>query len=146
MELLGIIIGTILFLLVIAPAQLGLILFAALIRRYVLRGASLPGALAMAHAVIVLCCLALHPTGIFSPSVPIDDDVYIPYLFVPGMHIAWIGGNVANVFGPKLQTMMSYHAAWMVCIVFIPGIVCLLLGTLQWYGIGMLWRWRHPNR
>lgn len=137
-------IGDFLIVLMIGAAQVVVIWLASLVRRYVLRTVSLAGALAISHAAIVLGCMALYPTDIFCPPGPYDD-VYYSYMFVPGLHIAWLGENVAFAFWPKLQTMMSFHAASLLCIVVIPGFVCLVLGTLQWYLIGLLWRWKHPN-
>jgi hypothetical protein len=135
--------GFLLFVVIFVVAQAIIVWLASLVRRRVFRDISLAGALAISHAAIVLGCAALYPTGFFTPLGA--DDIYGSYLFVPGAHILWLGQKVALALWPKLQTMMSYHSASLICIVAIPGVVCLVLGTLQWYLIGLLWRSKYAN-
>lgn len=81
--------------------------------------------------------MALYPTEIFVPAIPYDD-VYLIYLLFPGFHIYIIAGQLSNQLFPWLLTKMSSHAASVLCIVFIPGIIGIILGGLQWYFIGKL--------
>ena len=96
-----------------------------------------PWLLVIIHTVILGVCIALYPTGAFFADIPYDDG-YIAYLFVPGPYVYWLGVQAAHLLWPWLQTEMSFHAASIVCIVYIPGLVGLLVGTVQWYVIGYL--------
>ena len=126
---------TILFLIGAAPiVGFGLLLH----RRKFVSRLSFPWVLAALHTAILSVCVALYPTGIFLPDSPFYDDVYIAYLFFPGIFVYCISGAAAVLLSPWLQTVMSYHAASLMCIVFIPGIVGLVLGAAQWYFIGCL--------
>ncbi len=119
---------------------LAVIGFAAFLRRYLPR-LSLPVSFSLSHSVLVLLCIGLYPTDIFFPSIPFDD-VYISYLIIPGLHIYWLATQVLPLVDPYLMTKFSFHTASLISIVFIPGLICLFLGGIQWYFIGGLWQRR----
>ena len=99
------------------------------------RRLTLPVKLVVIHTLIILVAMALYPTDIFIPNAPYDD-VYSIYVFVPGIHIYMIGVQLSHQLFPWLLTKMSHYAASVFCIVFIPGVVGILVGGLQWYLIG----------
>jgi hypothetical protein len=106
---------------------------AALFRRL-----SLPGRLAAIHTLIILAAMALYPAGLFIPDPPYDD-VYLIYVVVPGIHILWIGMYLSHSLFPLLSTLpVSRRAASILCVVFIPGLVGIVVGGLQWYFIGKI--------
>ncbi len=98
---------------------------------------SLPIKLVVIHTTIIFVAIALYPTGIFIPKTPYDD-VYIIYLLVPGIHIFMIGVTLSQQLWPWLLTKMSHYTASVICIVFIPGIVGIIVGGLQWFVIGKI--------
>lgn len=118
------------------------------LRRWILRRASLPVALAVSHALIVIVSIALYRVDIFWAGPPVDD-VYVPFAFVPGfpVHLLgyMLGGWVDHAFRSDLLTMMSFNTFSILTLVIIPGVVCLLLGTLQWYLLGRLWLRLRPK-
>lgn len=101
------------------------------------RRLSLPGRLAAIHASIIAAAMALFPAGLFIPAAPYDD-VYLIYIFVPGIHIFWIGIYLSHSLFPWLRAIMSPSAASILCIIFIPGLVGIIVGGLQWYFIGKI--------
>lgn len=99
---------------------------------------SLPGRLAAIHTLIVTAAMALYPTGLFIADAPYDD-VYLIYVLVPGIHILVIGMQVSQQLFPLLSALLlSRRAASILCIVFIPGLVGIIIGGLQWYFIGKI--------
>ena len=95
-------------------------------------------ALALAHAVIVVLCMAMYKTDIFCPPGPFDD-VYASYLFVPGIHIYWlIQAFLSAPFWQRWLHGLPFHTASLLEIVFIPGVVGALVGSVQWYLLGSL--------
>jgi hypothetical protein len=124
------------------------ICFGLLLRRWVLHRVSLAAALAISHAVIVATFMALYRVPFFWPGP--DGDVYIPFMLVPGIHIyfpaCWLGRHVDLAFRSGLLERMSFHSASVLVLLIIPGIVCFLVGTLQWYLLGRLWLWLRPNK
>jgi hypothetical protein len=121
------------------------IFFGQVLRRWVLRRVSLAASLAVSHAVIVAVSIAFYPIPIFWGKSPEFDDVYWIFLFVPGMHIYQLGRYIAYAIAHSLEAIMSFHLASLFVLVIIPGIVCLLIGTLQWYLLGRLWQRLRPN-
>jgi len=56
---------------------------------------------------------------------------------VPGFHVYWLGAAPAGqLLFRGLRRDALYDAAWMMGHRIIPGIVCLVLGAVQWYLIG----------
>jgi len=108
-----------------------------LLRFEPLRRVSFPWLLVIVHSAILMVCMALYPTEVFSPDIPFDD-VYTAYYFVPGPCIYLLGFRVAHLLWPWIQTVLSYHTGSIVCMVLIPGVVGLLGGAAQWYVIGWL--------
>ncbi len=104
---------------------------------YLFRRLTLPVKLVVVHTFIILVSMALYPTGIFIPSIPYDN-VYMIYYLVPGIHIYMIGVQISHQLFPWLLTKMSQHSASVLCIVFIPGVVGIFVGGLQWYFIGKM--------
>ncbi len=81
--------------------------------------------------------MALYPTDIFISDAPFDD-VYTIYVFVPGIHIYLVGGQLSLQLFPWLLTKMSHYAASVLCIVFIPGVIGIIIGGFQWFIIGKI--------
>jgi hypothetical protein len=112
-----------------------------MLRWYVIRRASLAAALAVSHAIITAIDIALYLTPIFWSNIHGFDDIYWIFMFIPGVHIYQLGRLIAYSIAPHLDATMSYHSASIMILVIIPGIICLLLGTLQWYLIGRVCQW-----
>ncbi|HEX8248059.1 MAG TPA: hypothetical protein VF599_07800 [Pyrinomonadaceae bacterium] len=104
---------------------------------YLFRALSLPARLAVIHGLIISAAMALYPTGVFIPGMPYDD-VYIIYVLVPGIHILMIAMLLSHQLFPWLLMIMSPRAASVLCVVFIPGLVGIIVGGLQWYFIGKI--------
>ncbi|HEX9959643.1 MAG TPA: hypothetical protein VGB00_01760 [Pyrinomonadaceae bacterium] len=98
---------------------------------------SLPAKLVVIHTLIISAAMASSPAAIFIPAAPYDD-VYIIYMLVPGIHIFMIGIQISLQLFPWLSAIMSPRAASVLCVVFIPGLVGIILGGLQWYFIGKI--------
>jgi hypothetical protein len=101
------------------------------------RRLSLPIKLVVVHTFIILVAMALYPTDIFIPDAPYDD-IYTIYVFVPGIHIYMIGVKLSHQLFPWLLTKMSHYSASVLCIVFIPGVIGIIVGGLQWFVIGKI--------
>jgi hypothetical protein len=113
---------------------------ALLIRRFVLQASRMHAVhFVTSHSLIILTLMALGWEGFLIPP-GFYDDVCWPYLFVPGFHLYWIGGQIAQTFSPSLFKMFSSHEASMIGIVIIPGLTGLILGGLQWYILGYLFQ------
>ena len=104
---------------------------------YLFGALSLPARLASIHTLIILAAMALYPTGIFISEPPYDN-VYTIYVLVPGIHIFMLGLQLSHLLSPWLLMLMSRHAASILCVVFIPGAVGIIVGGLQWYFIGKI--------
>ncbi len=129
--------GVVLFLIGAIPVVgLGTIL-----RRSV--GLSWAWSLAISHAAIVLACVALYPTGIFFPDIPFDD-LYMSYFFVPGLHIYYPATALANGCWDWLRTFLTGPQTSVCCLVFLPGFIGLLAGTIQWFLLG--WAYQQVRR
>lgn len=114
---------------------------AAIIRRLNLT-ISLPIALVLSQATIILCAMALAPTDIFTPNIPLDD-LYVAYFYVPGPHIYVLAYLVSNFASSGVLHTFPYRLASIMGIVVLPGFVGLTIGALQWFLIGLAWkRWR----
>jgi hypothetical protein len=116
-----------------------------LLRKFLFRRMSLAVSLAISNAIIIIVSMALYPTSIFVSDIP-DDDIYLPYYFVPGFLICVLGAGIGDDLGPWLVTKMSNYQAAAMAVAIIPGIVCILLGSLQWCLIGLLSQWLSPNK
>lgn len=123
-----------------------LVVAGAVVIRRIFPMMSLPVALVLSQAAIILSAIALAPTDIFIPNIPFDD-LYVAYFYVPGPHIYvlahLVSGAVWNFASSGLLHALPYHLASIVAIVVLPGIVGLTIGTIQWFLIGLAWqRWR----
>jgi hypothetical protein len=87
------------------------------------------------HTALLSVCVALYPTGIFFSDIPFDD-IYSAYFLLPGFHIMILGQKLSDVLSPFLFSHLSSRWASITGIVFIPGVIGLVLGGLQWYVIG----------
>jgi hypothetical protein len=123
-----------------------LVVAGAVIIRRIVPMMSLPIALVLSQAAIILSAMALAPTDIFIPNIPFDD-LYVAYFYVPGSHIYvlayLVSGVVLNFASSGLHHILSHHLASIVAIVVLPGAVGLIIGTVQWFLLGLAWqRWR----
>jgi len=119
-----------------------MIVAGAVIIRRIVPMMSLPIALVLSQAAIILSAMALAPTDIFIPNIPFDD-LYVAYFYVPGPHIYVLAHWVSGFASSGLLHILPYHLASIVAIVVLPGIVGLTIGTLQWFLLGLAWqRWR----
>src|SRR5262249_43723874 len=63
-------------------------------------------------------------------------DVYVPYCFVPGIHIYWFAAQLAKYgFHPLLTNCTPFWAS-IIVVVIIPGLFGGTAGGIQWYLIG----------
>jgi len=116
-----------------------------LLRRILSRRLSLATALAISCAAIVTVSTALYPTPIFWANAHGFDDVYWIFILVPGVHIYQLGRLIGFAVAPSLEPVTSFHTASIFALVIIPGVIGVLLGSLQWYLIGRLWQKLWPN-
>jgi hypothetical protein len=96
---------------------------------------ALPIAFASSHTALLLLAVALFPTEIFIPNIPFDD-LYTAYFCIPGTHILLIGLSISKASSSFLFAHLPSHWASITGIVFVPGIVGMVLGGLQWYAMG----------
>jgi hypothetical protein len=107
---------------------------------------TLPLALVISHSALLLLCVALYPTGIFTADIPFDD-LYFAYFLFPGTHIDFaVGKFIIEPLTPVAFRLMSPRLASLVGIVFLPGLLGLFLGGLQWYFIGRGVNWLRSRR
>jgi|ERR1700730_11577051 hypothetical protein len=112
---------------------------ARLIRRF--SHLSLTWSLVAAQTLLLLLCVALYPTGIFFAASPADD-LYAGFFLFPGVHLYLLAGKLCleplmdSGFSNWLSQHVSARAANLIGLIFIPALLCAILGALQWYLIG----------
>lgn len=95
-------------------------------------------------ACIVLLTIA-PLVGLLEPEPPFDD-VYFGYFFVSGPAVWFVGVWCGELAGPALLHVFNSRTASVLSIVILPGVVNLILGGLQWYGVMRLFRWIMARR
>jgi hypothetical protein len=73
-------------------------------------------------------------------------DVYFPYMIMPGTHIYFPAAWVGRLVFPQLLSMFSQFTASVISVVILPGMVSLLVGSLQWYLIGRVLDWNETEK
>ena len=106
---------------------------------------SLPLSLVMSHTILLLICVALFPTGIFFDEPPFDD-LYFGYFLFPGVHLYIVAGKIIEPLQPLVGRMSPGYWGAIVYLVILPGLVCAVLGGVQWYLIGKIVEWLREGR
>ena len=96
---------------------------------------SLAFSLVLSHTCLLLICAALFPTGIFFAPPPVDD-LYGGYFLFPGVHLYLLAGKIIEPLQPFVGRIMPDYWGAILDIVILPGLVCAILGGVQWYLIG----------
>ena len=89
------------------------------------------------HGVTVLATVVPSFFGMGGGEFPFDD-IYIPYFVYPGPMLAYVNSQISHLFWPWLQTAAGYHEGSYLCIVAIPALLNILLGSLFWMLAGRL--------
>ncbi len=98
------------------------------------------GLVAFVNCSIITIFMMAYFVGIYAPSPPYDD-VYFPYFLVSGP-IVWLAGmRIGDLLYQPLLRVFSNRISSDICIVIIPGIVNMILGSLQWMAVVAVFRW-----
>ena len=102
---------------------------------------SLPSNLVILHSsLIVLFMFALRNRW-FVTDIPFES-FYAPFFFTSGPVVYF----VAHFLQLRSEQFFPAHASVFLLWDVIPGVVCLILGGIQWWCIGRLWLWFHMRR
>lgn len=105
--------------------------------------------LAVSHTLIMCGWLVYSPFYI-AAELAVESpygDMFVPYLMVPGVHIYYPASEwLARVIFPWLLRYLESFPASVICVIIVPGLVGLVVGSLQWYGIGVAWDWLSGKR
>jgi len=89
------------------------------------------------HTIVMLMLIGLYPTGWFIPDIPFDD-VYIPYYFIPGLHIYFPTAYALHHLFPWLLEHMGHKAASITAVAIMPGFAGIFLVGIQWLIIRLI--------
>ena len=93
-------------------------------------------ALPLSHTAVIIAItiVGIVPTTnrMLVPEFPYED-VFIPYLFVPGVHIYWLFRQFAPSFGYQVSLpFIPQYAANLI----VMGTLFIIVGGIQWVIIG----------
>lgn len=94
--------------------------------------------LVSSHTLLLAGSLVIAPVYIMLVKGSIYGDVYIPYAFVSGVHIYWPAQYLCSWVGSLLRSEYYSYATSVILIVLMPGLICAVVGGLQWYTVGLL--------
>jgi len=84
------------------------------------------------HTGLLIGAGFAHWCGYYRPARPYDD-VCINYLFVSGP-VVWLCALVFTSMAlTSLSTQLMYIPSPVQAVIIVPGIVCAILGGIQWY-------------
>lgn len=91
-----------------------------------------------AHTVLVVFSMICWEMDLFRSGIPFDC-VYTPLFFVSGPFVYTVAHTAQHSIGELLFpccNRVNLSLAWNLT----PGLVCLILGGLQWYYIEKWWK------
>lgn len=95
---------------------------------------------------LTIAALMMMPlAGYLLPEFPYED-VYVWYLLPSGPVVWYLGVVCGNEIGPWLTEWFEIRTASFLAVITIPGLINLLLGGLQWYGVIRLFCWIRARR
>ena len=89
------------------------------------------------HIAAICFAIVLFHLGIIQTQPPFDD-VFVPYFFTSGPICFITAGMLGGRTFPWLTKFLPYRAASLFSIIYIPGLINAVLGSLQWYWIARL--------
>jgi hypothetical protein len=111
-----------------------------------LAGVPLANRLVIFHSVVIFALMLSGPV-LRNHGDPQFDGVYVWYLLVPGPHIYSVAQSVGLDLAP-FTWRLPWPASCYAPVVWIPGLVGLLLGGMQWCLVGWAvsaWRGMRPD-
>lgn len=106
---------------------------------------SLPKRLTIYFTITVLVAFLVHPIEFIFPESlvpsPPFDDIYMPYMIM-GFHIFYFSGSISHyLFSETLFKLFDSRTASYIGIFYLPGIFGLIIGTVQWYFVGIIYEY-----
>jgi hypothetical protein len=96
--------------------------------------------LALSHTLLMGLFLAISPLYMFVTWGSPFADVYLPFTFVPGIHIySPIHTYITEPFFEWRTTTTSSYWGALLCVIAIPGVLGIGIGGVQWWLLGKLW-------
>ncbi len=102
---------------------------------------SLPWTLVLLHSALIVLFMFTLWNRWFLTDIPFDC-FYAPFLLTSGPVVYSIAHYVQHWSENFFSRDASVFLPWDV----VPGIVCLVLGGIQWWCIGRLWLWFRARR
>ena len=102
---------------------------------------SLPAKLVILHSVLIVLFMFTLWKRWFITDIPFED-FYAPFFFTSGPLVYF----VAHYLQLWSEQFFPAHASVFLPWDIVPGVVCLILGGVQWWFIGRLWLWFRARR
>lgn len=102
---------------------------------------SLPWKLIVLHSALIVLFMFTLWKRWFITDIPFDS-FYAPFFFTSGPLVYFVAHFLQLWSEHLLPADASVFLPWDV----IPGVVCLILGGIQWWCIGRLWLWFRTRR
>ncbi len=102
---------------------------------------SLPWKLVVLHSALIALFMFTLWKRWFITDIPFNS-FYAPFFFTSGPLVYFVAHFLQLWSGHLFPADASVFLPWDV----IPGVVCLILGGIQWWGIGRLWLWFRTRR
>jgi len=102
---------------------------------------SLPWKLVVLHSALIVLFMFTLWNRWFVTDVPFDC-FYAPFFFTSGPLVYSIAHYLQHWSEQFFSSDASVFLPWGV----VPGVVCLVLGGIQWWCIGRLWLWFRRRR
>ena len=96
---------------------------------------SWPIRVASLYAVIIILFAMLYFIGVYTPASGIEGELYFPYVFASGPIVWMIAGIISSYIQTCIEWLLEISINPAIGVVIIPGILNILLGSVQWYYI-----------
>jgi hypothetical protein len=102
---------------------------------------SLPVKLVILHSALIVLFMFTLWNRWFLTNIPFDC-FYAPFFFASGPVVYFLAHYLQHWSERLFSPNASIFLPWGV----VPGVVCLILGGVQWWYIGRLWLWFRRRR
>ena len=111
-----------------------------------IKSLSIPKRLTIYFTITVIIAFSIHPIEFIFPEslvpAPPFDDIYMPYMIM-GIHIFYCSNLVSHyLFSEILFDSLNSRTASYIGIFYLPGRLGLIIGSVQWYFVGIIYKYQ----